>query len=117
MRYEDDNYYRTGYDRPPNPWCITTLWVAQYLIKTAHSSDELQKAKSILWWVYRHAHKTGILPEQVHPLTGANIFTAPLTWSHAEYILTLFAYTKQAKKPPDILVVSDEVRKKAALTD
>ena len=33
VRYENDNYYRMHDADSPNPWVITTLWMAQYQIK------------------------------------------------------------------------------------
>ena len=32
---------------------------------------------------------TGMMGEQIHPLTEEPIAPAPLTWSHAEYVGTL----------------------------
>lgn len=95
MRYVGDNYYRTGQDQSPNPWCISTLWVAQYHIRSARTRSELEPAYALLEWVRAHASSSGILPEQLHPNTGAHLSTAPLVWSHAEYIHTVYEYEKK----------------------
>jgi GH15 family glucan-1,4-alpha-glucosidase len=95
MRYEGDNYYRTGSDVSPNPWCITTAWVAQYVIRTARTKKELEGALPVLTWMAEQAGESAILPEQLNPLTGAHLSTAPLVWSHAEYVNTLLAYEKK----------------------
>ncbi len=95
MRYEGDRYYKTGHDAPPNAWCITTLWVARYYIMSAKQKKDLTKAHEILRWVYDRATKSGVLPEQIHPFTGAHLSTAPLVWSHAEYVITVDEYLKK----------------------
>jgi GH15 family glucan-1,4-alpha-glucosidase len=33
-RYDGDNYYRID-GQPPNPWFISTLWLAEYYIEKA----------------------------------------------------------------------------------
>ncbi len=95
MRYEGDRYYKTGADAPPNAWCITTLWVAQYHIKSAKTKKDLEKAYGIVCWVYDRATKSGILPEQIHPYTGEHLSTAPLVWSHSEFVITVDMYLKK----------------------
>jgi GH15 family glucan-1,4-alpha-glucosidase len=35
---------------------------------------------------------TGMMGEQINPITNAVIAPAPLTWSHAEYVSTLIDY-------------------------
>lgn len=84
-RYENDTYRRSGGDAPSNWWCITTLWLAQYDIETGNTEE----ARKLLGWVRDQAHSSGILPEQIDPITGAFISVAPLTWSHSEYVATL----------------------------
>lgn len=95
MRYEGDNYYRSGSHASPNPWCITTLWMAQYLIKAARTKKDLEAPYGILRWTFDRATKSGILPEQINPYTGEHLSTAPLVWSHAEYVLTVLNYIER----------------------
>lgn len=96
VRYENDNYYRQA--ASPNPWVITTLWMAQYEIKRAKKVADLKAAKDILEWTVSHATVSGVLAEQMHPDTRAHLSTAPLIWSHAEYVLTIDAYVKRYKE-------------------
>jgi len=96
MRYESDGYYRTSLAAPPNAWCITTLWLAQYYIQAAKSSADLTLACEILNWVYTYSNNGGVLPEQIDPYTGLHLSTAPLVWSHAEYVITVDAYLKKS---------------------
>jgi GH15 family glucan-1,4-alpha-glucosidase len=95
MRYEGDRYYKVGPDAPPNAWCITTLWMAQYYIRVAHTVADLRKAYDILLWIQDRAHSSGILPEQIHPFTGADLSTSPLVWSHAEFVITADMYIRK----------------------
>ena len=97
VRYEHDKYYKPDNHPTPNPWCITTLWVAQHYIKSAKKKKDLEPAKESLEWVYDRATAGGILPEKVDPYTGEHLSTAPLVWSHAEYVITVDEYVKKYK--------------------
>jgi len=95
VRYERDNYYTMQEAGSPNPWVITTLWVAQYLITVAKKPKDLERPYKILEWTCSHATKGGVLPEQMHPHTGEHLSTAPLIWSHAEFVVTVDDYIKK----------------------
>lgn len=95
IRYENDGYYRMSDADTPNPWVITTLWMAQYLIKKATKLTDLKEPLDLLNWTCSHATTGGVLAEQMHPNTRVHLSTAPLTWSHAEYVLTVDAYLKK----------------------
>jgi len=84
-RYSGDYYFRQNDRHPGNPWIICTLWLAQH----EAMSGRPHRAHELLDWVRRHADPTGVLPEQVHPETGAPLSVSPLTWSHAEFLKTL----------------------------
>lgn len=83
---------------PGNPWIITTLWMAQWFIETAKNPTDLLRAKELIEWVKRFASPTGLLAEQLHPLTGAPLSVAPLTWSHATYVETVLLFLEKEKK-------------------
>lgn len=95
VRYENDGYYRMHDAGMPNPWVITTLWMAQYYIKAAKKLKDLKPALELLEWTCSHATTSGVLAEQMHPHTRAHLSTAPLVWSHAEYVLAVDAYVKK----------------------
>lgn len=95
IRYENDGYYRMNDADTPNPWVITTLWMAQYLIKKATKLPQLKEPLDLLNWTCSHATTGGVLAEQMHPNTREHLSTAPLTWSHAEYVLTVDSYLKK----------------------
>lgn len=95
VRYIGDSYYKMNDADSPNPWVITTLWMAQYEIMKAKNLRELKGAYEILEWTCSHATPSGVLAEQMHPTTRAHLSTAPLIWSHAEYVVTVKAYIKK----------------------
>jgi len=98
VRYENDQYYHAGDTKYPNPWFVTTLWVAQYHIAKAKTLDELAPALDILMWARAHAFPTYVLSEQLHPQTGTPLSTAPLVWSHAEYVITILDYLEKIEE-------------------
>ncbi|BBG24147.1 glycoside hydrolase family 15 protein [Sulfuracidifex tepidarius] len=83
IRYENDFYQRRKKD--PNPWVITTLWVAEYYADLG----KVEKAMEYINWVSSKAIPSGLLPEQVDPETGEPTSVTPLVWSHAEYIIAI----------------------------
>ncbi len=95
VRYEGDNYYTMHDAGSPNPWVVTTMWVAQYHIMRAKKPSDLKRAYEMLEWTASHATEGGVLAEQMHPHTRAHVSTAPLVWSHAEFVLTVHAYLEK----------------------
>ncbi len=98
MRHENDDYYKTSPEVPGNPWIITTLWLANYYIVKAKEEKDFDKVKEILKWVVVHASKTGVLPEQLDPNSGAHLSAAPLTWSHSEFVSTVINYLEKVEE-------------------
>jgi GH15 family glucan-1,4-alpha-glucosidase len=98
VRYQNDGYYRMRDAESPNPWVITTLWMAQYVIKKAKKHSDLKEALDLLLWTSSHATTGGVLAEQMHPNTREHLSTAPLVWSHAEYVRTVHAYLDKVKE-------------------
>jgi len=98
-RYAGDHYHqieRHDLQRVPgNPWIITTLWYAQWLIARAQSETELAEAIPMLEWVCKRASTSGVLAEQFDPYTGAHLSVSPLTWSHAAFITTALRYLQR----------------------
>lgn len=98
VRYENDAYYRMQDAESPNPWVITTLWMARYLMKKAKTLAELREPLALLEWTCSHATTGGVLAEQMHPNTREHLSTAPLTWSHAEYVLAIDEYLERVEE-------------------
>ncbi|MCL5016139.1 MAG: glycoside hydrolase family 15 protein [Patescibacteria group bacterium] len=93
-RYEGDRYYNSPRQEgiPGNPWFISHLWFTKYHISRAKNKGELEKAKEGLDWVVKHAASSGVLSEQIDPVSGELISATPLIWSHAEFVLTAMLY-------------------------
>lgn len=91
-RYEGDQYYRTSGNAAGNPWIITTLWYAEYLIAAAKNEHDLDRVRDIFTWVVKRAQPSGMLAEQVDPLSGAQLSATPLMWSHAGYVTAVLKY-------------------------
>ena len=84
-RYENDWYLKQ--DEKPNAWFISTLWLAQQYIL----EGDKNKAKTYIDWVIKNMLPTGIIPEQISP-KGNYPSVAPLVWSHAEFVKTMYYY-------------------------
>lgn len=84
-RYEDDDYRRVSPGVTGNYWFVTSFWLAQYYI----DNNNIEKALEILDWAKSHTMNTGVMSEQIDPVTHEIISPAPLTWSHAEYVATV----------------------------
>ncbi len=101
-RYQTD-FYQFDYknlshnDLPGNPWIITTLWLAEYEMLTAQSREDLEKPLEKLLWVTNQASSAGMLPEQMHPVTGEPLSVAPLTWSHSTFVSSVMLFSERWK--------------------
>lgn len=100
-RSENDDYQRVAGDYrdvPGNPWIITTLWHAQWLLALAKRPEDLQEVKKYIDWASAQSNEAGIMPEQVSPFNGEPLSVAPLTWSHATFVDTILKYDKKIKE-------------------
>lgn len=89
-RYEYDHYFQSTPPIMGNPWFVTTLWVAQYYIRTGNA----EKARHYVDWTMKHALPSRALSEQINPSDGSPLSVAPLVWSHAEFINTVLDLAK-----------------------
>ena len=100
-RYYQDFYFQRSSDLdvvPGNPWIICTLWMAEFEIETATCLEDLESPRRTLEWVVDHAMESGILSEQLDPFDGSPVSVAPLTWSHATFVLTVQKYLDKYDK-------------------
>jgi oligosaccharide amylase len=100
-RYANDYYFKVEPDTkkaPGNPWFMCTLWLAQWYIATAKSTHDLKPARDIINWVVAHQMSAGLLSEQLDPNTGAPLSVSPLTWSHAEFIVTVDEFCRKSDR-------------------
>ncbi len=91
-RFENDGYMRISDGVTGNAWFICTLWLAEYYIAKARSATDLEPARDILDWVTRYALPSGVLAEQIDPITGGPVSVSPLTWSHSTFVATVHSY-------------------------
>lgn len=90
-RYENDTYFASDPPFLGNPWFVTTLWLAQYYVRTNNPA----KAQELVDWTVSLALPSGVLSEQVNPTDGKPLGVTPLVWSHAELINTLLDIRKK----------------------
>ena len=98
-RYENDYYFQQSQDVGPipgNPWFVATLWLAEYHVATAKTLADLERANALLEWCATKALPSGVLAEQVSPLTGDPLSVSPLTWSHAGYVAAIQHYARRS---------------------
>jgi glucoamylase len=93
-RCENDAYMRISNETSGNPWFICTLWLADYYI----AKGNLDKALEIIEWTAKRAFPSGVLAEQVNPLTGEGVSVSPLTWSHSTFVATVINYLAALSK-------------------
>lgn len=88
-----DYYYHLDGDferYPGNTWFVSTLWLADWLT----AIGDLSGAKRWIEWCTAHTLPSGVLPEQLHPETGAALSVSPLTWSHAAFVASVERYMR-----------------------
>jgi len=68
------------------------MWLAEYNIAKAKNHEELKHAEELLFWATERALNPGTLSEQINPYTGEALSVAPLTWSHASFIIAVVKY-------------------------
>jgi glucoamylase len=88
-RYEDDWFHQVVKGDPTipgNPWFVCTLWLAEWKAAIAKSEDDLGAATKLLDWAAARALPSGVMAEQLDPISGAPLSVSPLTWSHAAFV-------------------------------
>lgn len=88
VRYEKDQYNSVDHAGLGNPWFVTSLWLAQYDVRSGKS----KRARKTIDWTTNLMLPTGVLSEQINPFTQKFISVAPLTWSQAEYLNTIMDF-------------------------
>ena len=94
-RFNHDGYMRVSESIPGNTWFICTLWYAEYLIARAKTRDGLSEAMDVIQWVVDKALPSGVLAEQLDPITEAHVSVSPLTWSHSTFVATVMSYLRK----------------------
>ncbi|MBX3293765.1 MAG: glycoside hydrolase family 15 protein [Acidobacteria bacterium] len=94
-RFEGDGYMLESAGIAGNSWIICTLWLAEYYIAKAKTLDDLAPALAMIEWVAERALPSGVLPEQIDPVTGKHLSVSPLTWSHSTFVATVHSYSNK----------------------
>ncbi|HBR56398.1 MAG TPA: hypothetical protein DEA22_02835 [Blastocatellia bacterium] len=89
---------RTPDEFTGNPWFVCTLWLAEYYIAAAETEVDLQRVEEILLRIAGQALPSGVLAEQMNPITGEHISVSPLTWSHSTYAAVVMEYLNKRRK-------------------
>lgn len=116
-RYENDSFYRSNEESSPNPWFVTTLWLAEYYIARSTDKKGLKEALTILEWVAEHALPSGVLSEQLDGMTGKQVSVSPLTWSHGTFIATVQKYLDKLLEVDKCPFCGETRRSKRALLE
>lgn len=93
-RFENDGYMRESEGIVGNSWIICTLWLAEYKIAAGEMADAL----TLIEWVADQALPSGVLPEQIDPITGKHLSVSPLTWSHSTFVATVLSYSAKLRE-------------------
>lgn len=96
-RFENDDYVRASDEITGNPWFNCTLWLADFYLEKAASQAELKPVLDALDWTVTRALPSGVLAEQLDPITGEHISVSPLTWSHASFVATVNRYLMKVR--------------------
>lgn len=103
-RYEGDPYCRDP-ELPAkvagNPWILVTTWVAQARVMASAPRAVDQVLEEARRFLTAAARPSGLLPEQVHPLTMAPESVCPLVWSHASVVALASAVSEVLEATQD----------------
>ncbi len=97
-RFENDGYMRVSEQFTGNAWFICTLWLADYRIAVAENKKDLKGVIEILEWTAKNTLPSGVLAEQLNPISGEPVSVSPLTWSHSTFVATVENYLNKLKK-------------------
>ena len=97
-RFDNDDYVQVSKKVTGNPWFICTLWLADYYLAAAKSKEDLTRVQEILTWTVDRALPSGVLAEQLNPLTGEHVSVSPLTWAHSTFVATVINYLQKLRQ-------------------
>jgi GH15 family glucan-1,4-alpha-glucosidase len=72
--------------------------LAEYEIERSRSEQDIKKVLPYFTMIAKCALPSGILPEQVDPITYKPLSVAPLTWSHAQYVYLVLSYMEKLEE-------------------
>jgi GH15 family glucan-1,4-alpha-glucosidase len=85
-------------DSSESPSLAATLWLALHTIRTARRREELDAARTILFWAAARTGATGLLPERL-PAPGAPADSpAPSMPAHAWFVETVAEFVERTRE-------------------
>jgi GH15 family glucan-1,4-alpha-glucosidase len=72
--------------------------MARWQIARAVSLDGLKEGLNLLFWAVNHSQRSGLMAEQLDPITGATVSVSPLSWSHAEFVIAVYEYLSKYRE-------------------
>lgn len=102
-RYERDPVGSVGgdvaemTDVPGSPNVAATLWLALHAIRASRRLQDLEPARTILFWAAARAEGIGLLPERLHPYRGRTVGPAPSLVAHAWFVQAAIDYSERVR--------------------
>ncbi|HEU4724843.1 MAG TPA: hypothetical protein VFU59_06040, partial [Candidatus Eisenbacteria bacterium] len=102
-RYEGDRVGSVGGDVaspaeiPGSPNIAATLWLALHEIRASRRLQDLEPARTILFWAAARAEGIGLLPERLHPYRGRTVGPAPSLAAHAWFVQAAIDYSERVR--------------------
>ncbi len=87
-------YARDKYPKEEGTWPLCTAWLSWYY----SSIGDREKAEKLLGLVEKSANEFGFIPEQINK-DFSHRWAAPLSWSHAMYLIARNELKKTRPKP------------------
>ncbi len=82
---------------PGSPNVAATLWLALHSIRAARRLQDLEPARTILFWAAARAEGIGLLPERLHPYRGRTVGPAPSLVAHAWFAQVAIDYSEKVR--------------------
>jgi GH15 family glucan-1,4-alpha-glucosidase len=86
-----------GGDLPGSPNVAATLWLALHATRAARRVQDLEPARTILFWAAARAEGVGLLPERLHPYRGRNTGPLPSLAAHAWFVQAAVDYCERSR--------------------
>ena len=86
-----------GSDIPGSPNVAATLWLALHATRAARRVQELEPARTLLFWAAARAEGIGLLPERLHPYRGRNTGPLPSIAAHAWFVQAAIDYWERSR--------------------
>jgi GH15 family glucan-1,4-alpha-glucosidase len=86
-----------GIDVPGSPNVAATLWLALHAARAARKVQDLEPARTILFWAAARAEGIGLLPERLHPYRGKTTGPIPSLAAHAWFVQAALDYSERLR--------------------